>query len=259
MSVVEQLAAVCEKHILPAGHEAVVPEPYVPSVPPRWNGALVLGEAQNLSGKLGDYLSWLMAASRRERIRRLGRKGRAGVQPWDDGSLKLAVAASLGLHPDRTAVSNAVLWSLINASGSNRNPSEDLVTRSIVLWAEMLAILRPTRVVAAGSTARKVVSGAVEASRLRAPVTTWALPSPRVLAPLSGMVGEDDLLARFPEVARALAEHPQVVTSKLRSRVILYACLAVSAGRDGLHNIRVQRARAGRAPGSVRGYRRARR
>ncbi len=49
----------CKHHSLREAdaHLATIPEPYVPFVPPDWNGTLVLAEAQNHGRKSENYLA----------------------------------------------------------------------------------------------------------------------------------------------------------------------------------------------------------
>ena len=51
----DQMIQVCKRHILPQHVHAVVPEPYIPYIPDKWNAMLVLAEAQNLSSGSFEY------------------------------------------------------------------------------------------------------------------------------------------------------------------------------------------------------------
>ncbi len=114
----DELFAVCERHALP-GADAVVPEPYVPHFPARlsdWNGTLVVAIAQNLANASSEYREWLESLEPSDRWNRLNIDGKLldgiGIGPWDDGTIKLCVAALRGAEAvERVAVSNAVLWS----------------------------------------------------------------------------------------------------------------------------------------------------
>lgn len=224
---------------LPTGDDEktipTVPEPYVPYIPSKWNGTLVLAEAQNHS-KGSTYTEWLRSLSSEARMQRLGRGNRIGVRPWDDGSLKLAVEVAFGIEADRTGVSNGVLWSLVDDKGNNRNPTLELIRKSQAVWTEMLGVLKPECIVAAGSVARRVVEAALKGGRQEAIMNAWPLPSPRVLSPISGTLDEKEWLRRFPEVAHGIAKRPDWVDGPLRKNRILYACLAVarSKSRSGL-------------------------
>lgn len=46
----DEMIWVCGRHVLPARVRAVVPEPYVPFFPERWNGTLVLQTVQRRKG-----------------------------------------------------------------------------------------------------------------------------------------------------------------------------------------------------------------
>lgn len=68
----DEMIRVCQRHVLPSGIRAVVPEPYVPFFPDRWNGVLVLAEAQNLGRRNGGYRETLLSMSPEEHMVRLG-------------------------------------------------------------------------------------------------------------------------------------------------------------------------------------------
>ena len=70
----------------------------------------------------------ILSADRIQRLKEDPTTKGIGVQPWDDGSLKLAVEAALDLRVDETAVSNAVLWSITTEDGENANPTLELAT-----------------------------------------------------------------------------------------------------------------------------------
>src|SRR5262245_34630412 len=118
--------SICQRFVLADGAGVVVPEPYFPLVPESWNGLLVVAEAQNLASETA-YRSWLLAQAPEGRFRRLYRGNGVGIQPWDDGSLKLAIHAALDMRPEETAVSNAVPWSQRQSGGQNENPGEWLI------------------------------------------------------------------------------------------------------------------------------------
>lgn len=228
-TLTDQLASICLDGLLDQG-KAVLREPYIPFIPAPWNRVLVLAEAQNLSPS--DYVTGLEALSPDQRVRRLYQWSFVGVQPWDDGTLKVSVEAALGLQAMQSAVSNAVLWSIRGPRGNNATPTPDLERRSVVLWTEMLRLMNPTHVVAAGAVARGVARAALDAAHCPARLTAWALPSPRILTPLSRMVGDLGLLERFPEVAEVGRVHPDWLAGPRRANKVLYACLATALG-DG--------------------------
>ncbi|MBA7556379.1 hypothetical protein ES705_49085 [subsurface metagenome] len=91
-------------------------------------------------------------------MKRLSLRGdKLGVEPWDDGSLKLAVEAAFGEAASKTAVSNAVQWSQRGDSGQNINPDEKLKTLSSQLWNELFDILNPRLVICSGNVADSVI------------------------------------------------------------------------------------------------------
>lgn len=232
MTRTDELLEICRRHILPLAYEGrpyyvVVPEPYVPFIPENWNGVLVLAEAQNLSKGSPD-VEWLTSATSDERIFRLGRDGRIAIQPWEDGSLKLAVEAVLGIRAAWTAVSNAVPWSLVDEKGNNKNPTPKLINRSKGFWSELLPALKPAHIVTAGGVARRVITGALAKCDDSPLCTAWPLPSPRLFSPISQTIDEVELMRRFPEVATAMSQNPDWVKTR-RPNKVLFACLAVAA------------------------------
>lgn len=229
MNLQKELIAICRRHLFTRKDVRVtVPEPYIPFIPKRWNGVLVLAEAQNHGTRASSYLKWLKGASTDKRISRLyANKNYVGVWPWDDGSLKLAVAAALDAKSEETAVSNAVLWSQVGESGANRNPEEALHEFSASVWRELLKALKPRQIIAAGTIAKTVVSAAGSVP------LHWRLPAPMGMNRVSGMFSEKDLLRRYPEVAKALRGNPEWLKSGYRQNKIFYACHAVSISRKG--------------------------
>ena len=229
------LIDICRRYILSHEHGVIIPEPYVPFVPPRWNGILVLGEAQNLATDRTGYREWIEGCDREKRFRRLPRDHeRIGVKHWDDGSLPVALSAALIAAPNQTSVSNAVLWSQSTAQGRNANPSEALLEKSAEIWSEMLLIIRPKTVVAAGSKAKAVITKAMERARINnVPTKFWRLPSPQTMSRISGMFSTTDLLSRYPEVARIAESNPHWFEDGNRPNKIFFACHAVSIESKG--------------------------
>ncbi len=217
------LVAICKRHILPRNADVVVREPYVPYIPKRWNGFVVLAEAQNLSDTYDEYVSRLKKLSSVERIQRLEGRAGAGIRPWADGSLKLAVEAAFGISADSTARSNAVLWSQVDASGRNKKPSDELVLRSIALWSDLLPLIAPKHIVTSGAIARRVIEH-IDGSWKHTPLR---LPSRRSMSPVSGMFPEQALLSRFPEVRRVVEAHPDWLEGGYRQNKVFFACHAV--------------------------------
>lgn len=223
-----RLLEICRRHCL-RNSRVVVGEPYIPFLPDKWNGILVLAEAQNMSTKNQDYVDRVKAMKRDERFQRLGRvewEG-IGIQPWDDGSLPLAVASVFPeLAVKQFGVSNAVVWSQRTEEGANKNPSDDLVRRSVRFWSDILAVLKPEQVVTAGKIARGVIEQAWQGSHL-----ALRSPSPRYLSPLVGLFDNEDLFRRFPEVSDALDRQPELLDGHYRANKIFFACHAVSVAK----------------------------
>ena len=228
MNTSHKLFNICQRHILKDQTLTRVPEPYIPFVPKNWNGTLVLAEAQNLSIN-GKYFQWLSSLTTDERIYHLAANDQVGIQPWDDGSLKLAVESALGIQADKTAVSNGVLWSLVDGKGNNKNPTTELMRHSQAVWAEMFALWKPEHIVTAGAVAARVLAGVFKNLNYKPRFTVWPLPSPRVLSPISKTVNEERLLRRFPEVTKAINANPTWVDGINRKNKILFSCLAVAA------------------------------
>src|SRR5258707_753290 len=70
--LIEEVRAACRQAPAIAGVPVVIDEPYAPYIPPRWNGRLVVAEAQNLAGDT-EYVRRLKAATPEDRISRLDR------------------------------------------------------------------------------------------------------------------------------------------------------------------------------------------
>ena len=152
-----ELIEICHRHLVPLTIPAIVREPYIPFVPETWNGVLVLGEAQHLGKKNLNYRMRLLDADQLTRLTRLRlENGALGISPWDDGTLRFAVEAALGLLAEECAVSNAVPWSQVNENDDNANPSRELIKLAARFWEEMLPALAPARVIACGGIARSV-------------------------------------------------------------------------------------------------------
>jgi hypothetical protein len=210
----QELFDVCERHALASG-DVVVPEPYIPHLPKspkEWNGILVLAEAQNLSSaKVRQYRESLEALHKAGDYEALhdrlngdlhessGLQG-VGIGPWDDGTIKLAVAVLRGVETiDQLAVSNAVLWSS-KTNAAREKIARQSKTASVQFWRDLLPILQPTEVWAFGGTAREVMRRAGVPS-----IRLLGLPGPFVRRLRMGFIFDTDrLLSAFPEVARAL-------------------------------------------------------
>ena len=223
-----KLLAICSKNVLQKLGEETVPEPYIPFIPNNWNRCLVLAEAQNHSKKNDVYLSWLKALASEARMLRLyGHHDGIGCQPWDDGSLKFALACISDDEPEHWAVCNAVLWSRRSFSESNENPSDYMQENSVKIWTQYLEVLKPKWIVATGKVARKVITQTgYKGKRL-----DLLLPSPLNLQRLSTLFDTDDLLTRYQEVVSKLEKYESLIKGKGLNNKIFYACHAVSMAR----------------------------
>lgn len=67
-------------------YKPVFLEPYIPYIPKKWNGILVLAEAQNLAKSNKDYVDILNKMGMNRRIKRLYEaiktEKRVRIQPW---------------------------------------------------------------------------------------------------------------------------------------------------------------------------------
>ena len=211
----DSLLGTCRLHVLETQQEETVPEPYIPYVPENWNRGLVLAEAQNHGAKSHDYLTWLREQDSTTRMLRLYARGDGlGCQPWDDGSLKLAVA-------------NAVLWSRIDRAKRNDNPSKRMERNSVKVWCEFLEILSPEWVVTAGKVARMII----DQTQYQGCRLSLKLPSPSYLSRVSGLFDEEDLLQRYPEVLEVMEGRPELLRGGYRRNKIFFACHAVSSAQ----------------------------
>lgn len=152
------LLEICKRHIPAKTESTVISEGYIPYIPDNWNKILVLAESQNLSSRNYKYVEWLQSLTPLERRNRLNKYTNGiGIQPWDDGSLKLAIESALNEKAENTAISNAILWSQQSDTGANINPSNALIKLSALIWKEFLAILQPKLVITAGKKADDVI------------------------------------------------------------------------------------------------------
>lgn len=121
-----------------------------------------------------------------------------------------------------------MLWSAVATNGTNASPPPENVSRSTGLWRDLLEILRPKTIVAAGRKACDIIaaidSDVTHASRL----VPLRLPAPTNLSRLRGLFDHEDLLHRYPEVQQVVTAHPEWLASGYRENKILFACHAVS-------------------------------
>jgi hypothetical protein len=226
----DKLLHICKGHTFGQAGMAV-PEPYIPFFPQgplAWNGVLVVAVAQNLSDTNRGYRSWLVEASQQVRQDRLStyfaEYGIIGVGPWDDGTIKLAIAALRGADAvKRVAVSNAVLWSG-GDSGTSEALSKQAERNSVSFWTEVLEVMNPAEVIAFGAIAGRVMkeSGAAKHGLVEMPG-----PFSRIHS-IGFKMDLDRLLLAFPEVAEAWENLEGRACVKNKSLAIHCACAAVS-------------------------------
>jgi len=175
----KKLLEICEKYKNQAPENVMFPEPYLPYMPDKpkkWNGILVLAEAQNFS-RGGKYYEWLDKLTSEERMTRLGRKPyedkRIGVGPWDgknggeDEIFKFALraifeGANLDLKLEDVAVSNAVPWTKKRGGSKNENPDEYMKAKAKDFWKEIFEAWDPEIkvLVVLGDMAEEVMNSA---------------------------------------------------------------------------------------------------
>ena len=227
----DEAVNLCREFADRAPDGVIFPEPYLPYVPAKWNGVLVLAEAQNLGNPEAGHVLWLEGLPPEERIKRLyiahslGQD--LGVGPWDNGITKLALKAMTpNLCLNKVAVSNAVPWSCRGEGVANVNPTAEMKDMAVDFWRELFAIWRPElkALILLGKVASDVMTrtgAGDDALELR-------LPVPQNLYRSCGMFDQGDLLTRFPEVRRAADELG--VTPNLSE--VFFACHAVSLGKQ---------------------------
>lgn len=221
------LIEIAKNHVLEGSQEVVIQEPYIPYIPDHWNGVLVLAESQNLSKGNKNYVEKLQAMTTNERILRLYQGEKLiGVQPWDDGSLKLAIEAATQYNAKDTGISNAVLWSLRSESGANKNPDKKLIDQSVEVWKAFALELNPKLVFAAGRIAQNVVERALGETHKNV-IIKVRLPSKQSISRVSGMFSEADLVERYPEVKKVIEAHPEWLLD-FRQNKIFFACHVLS-------------------------------
>ena len=227
----QKIVRICQSYGAYKGStKVIVNTPYIPYIPDNWNGVLVLAEAQNLNLEAYKGFTELQKIFRLYPDQNDSKKyddsypySNLQIQPWQDGSIPLALMAALNLDPYQTAICNACLWSL-RENGKNVNPNEEMQSQSRVLWQEMWRELSHDikRVICCGSVAKSIFNF-TERDCLR-------LPSPNALSRVSGMFTEEDLFKRYPEVKKVFANYKDAA---YRQNKIFYACHAVSILKKG--------------------------
>jgi len=241
------LLEVCRKYTSDAPENVIFPEPYLPYVPEKWNGILVLAESQVIKSTDDEsYGGKLKKLSSVERMARLGEKelqykeGDIGVGPWDNGTIKLAlqaifVGANLKLRIKDVALSNAVPWT--RKSGDNRKnlrPDEQMEAKAAEFWKEIFDGWKPDMkvLVVLGNTAERVMTKAGIREKYAKNWLKLRLPSPNAINRVSGMFSCDDLKNRFWEVREALDTLKMTEKEKVEQyeMKVFFACHAVSLG-----------------------------
>lgn len=198
-----------------------------------WDGVLVVAIAQNLSDTYAQYRTILEQLHSSEQFvtvwDRLNQNllpvdGEIGIGPWDDGTMKLAVASVLGAdEPQKVAVSNAIPWSPKAGSGSELL-DDDMKAAAIRFSSDILTNLRPTKVLALGAKARDVMKPTANG---RMPVID--MPGPFIRLYNQGYkMKPERLLQAFPEVARALSALRGRIRIANEDMAIHCACASVS-------------------------------
>jgi len=224
----DKLVEICKAHILSKDSEVVIREPYVPFIPEGWNGVLVLAEAQNLSKTNSKYVSCLHDLDPLERFFRLSDPNNLGIQPWDDGSLKLAVQSAFNIDINKTAVSNSIVWSQVKQNGNNDNPSNELMKLASSFWNDLLSVITPSIIVTSGKKASTVING-IKTKQWKH--IQLRLPSPMAMSRVSGMFPEKELLSRYPEVEESLNKNPEWLNGGYRQNKVFFACHAVTVAK----------------------------
>lgn len=229
---IDDMIEICKRHIASEDLDVVITEPYIPHIPDKWNGFLVLAESQNLSNTNSSYVEKLKSMTSNERILRLQSEEDLGIQPWDDGSLKLAIESAFNVTAEDTAVTNSIFWSQIDKFGNNRTPSSQLIDLSIKLWTDLLPLIKPIHIVTSGNISKRVIEEVKKAIGQSLHHTPLRLPSRTAMSRVSGMFSENDLLSRYPEVKRVKENHPDWLEGGYQLNKIFFACHAVSVAKS---------------------------
>lgn len=229
----DNLLTVCDKFSIPQEicieNNIVFKEPYIPYFPNKWNRIIVLSESQNLSKRNKTYVDKLEQLDTKGRFLRLySQKKIIGVGPWDDGTLKLAIASILSdKRFYNTAVSNAVVWSQIDEKGNNKNPEKYLLEKSTEFYEEIFPIINPEIIVCVGKIAKSVI----QRLEYKCKKVFLRSTSKLFLSKISGMFDTIDLLQRYPEVSEVLDKYPDLHIKKHEINKIFYACHALSISK----------------------------
>ena len=215
------------KHKLDITKEGVVIEnPYAPHIPSTWDKTLVLAEAQNLSINHDSYVAKLKSYNFQDQVFRLKNPNDLGILPWDDHSLKVAVEVGMGSDHREVAVSNACFWSQRNNKGNNASPSENLQRLSSLLWEELLKTIKPKVIISIGKIAKNIICSTTMKDIKH---LNLCHPSSNYLSRFSGLVTEETILSRFPEIKKLDSKYPGWMTKgNYRQNKLFYAIHALS-------------------------------
>ncbi len=232
----EKMIKICEEFTDKVPHNVEIKEPYIPYIPENWNRILVLAESQNLA-KEKDRKP-LREKNKRERFLRLYEEmkssGYLGIGPWDDGHIKIALKViEPHINIDEVAVSNAVPWSLFRKN-KNESPTEELKNLAVEFWKSIFSTWLPNdnncEIFTFGTIAQRIINDAGKKSKC------LFLPSPQNINKGKMFFDCQDLLRRYPEVAKAkkeLEQLPSLKKVKFGDSHIFFACHAVSQANRG--------------------------
>lgn len=213
------------KHELKA-ESPIIENPYAPYVPTKWNKTLVLAEAQNLSMNHESYVAQLKSYDFPNQAFRLKDPSDLGILPWDDHSLKLAIEVGMEADHREVAVSNACFWSQRKKDGNNANPSEKLQQLSSMLWNELVILIKPKVIITIGKISKNIIE---QTTLNEIKHVNLCHPSSNYLSRFSGLITEETILERFPEVKRIDFKYPEwMQNGNYRQNKLFYAVHALS-------------------------------
>lgn len=211
--------------------------PYAPYIPKNWNGILVLGTSQKIKVKNNgdkEYRESLLDLSDDYLIFRLGNQvvtGKKpdqflGVEPWDNGFLKLAM---LSCFPESKvnefAVSNVIPWEL---SKENEIQNNFLASKSINFLKAVLPIIKPKYIISASQMAQDSMLLGYSCKKMNFRYIN--LLAPGALRYIINLFDENDLYFRYPEVRCAFELNPKLIKRNNPNwrHYVIYAAHAVS-------------------------------
>jgi len=237
--------AICHQFAAKAPPEAVLKEPYLPHIPARWNGILILGCAENLGGDK-------VACAWRDRLQRMAPESRytrleipdgPEGRPWDNIRVRLALASiwpPIDMH--EIAYSNAVPWST-NTAGKNGGfkdcpPTSNCAATLLAidfwlrLFAELTQLSELRLIVTLHDVAKRVAGEFIRRGAISVPILSLYFPGPK-----ADNIFVPKKLKRMDavELERARA-YVRPIASGLKAshemRAIDYACYALSEARQ---------------------------